>query len=1261
LGPVGRDDDSFDASTTWPGGARYERISCIGQGGHGVVYEVFDHLRQRRVALKTLAQSTPLSLLSFKQEFRALAELRHPNLVHLYELVTPADGPEFFTMELVSGVDFRHHTREVRPSASLPVTLPGRPTLRDTAPRGALDAPRGVATPPRARGMTPAKPDELRGALAQLVTGLRALHAAGKLHCDIKPSNVMVSTEGRLVVLDFGLSTDLSHRQALEDGIAGTPEYMAPERLSSQTLQPASDWYAVGTLLFDALVGHPPFRGSPVDVLHQQVSAAPPRPSELVSGVPDDLDELCVRLLSKDPELRPSGREIARLLGDGYGSGRARPSILPMPLAGRTSEVAALERALAEAAMHGPTVVSLHGPSGIGKSSLIACFGELVAREERATVFRSRVYEQESIPYKAIDGLLDALSQHLEAAAREGAAFMPSPSFQAVGHLFPVLRRLPAFAQPDGAELPSDPLRTRELACAGLRQVLSEIARDKPVILAIDDVQWGDLDSAALLLDVLGGDGKLPLLVLLSHRGGGSDAGPFLEKLARERPLAVSLIDLPVGPLSEGDVGQLLVGTLRHRHALSESVVAQVFQMSTGNAFLAQELAYALLLGEAKPSVSMTSAEHDGASLAKALLDERLHGLDDGALRLLEIVAASGRALSTETAALAAGLTSGLEGAVSALSARRLVRADHQRGLEMVQVRHDRIRDWILMRLTPDELRARQRALAEALAGAPSFDPDLWLELWLRSEDSAEIHRVALAAAARAAERLALKRANELYRVALAQLAPDDSRVIAICRKLAQVLEWDGCGAEAAEVYLRAAALSSGFDRSALESIAGLQLIYAGRFAQGAELLRRSLRQLGLPAPASRLSALALLVVGRLRWSRLEKRLARAPKRGTSEAGRARVDILHAAAFGFTFTDPLLGECMQSAHLDAALDEGTAAQAARALALEASQRFHRSNDGREAERLFGRAEEMAMRAGEPTYLDFVRACRGVSHFLCGNWRVAHELLEGAYRDVPRHTTGWHTTAWIYEVLALCNQGRFDRVSTRLGELLGAAVARGDQFTVTSLRVSAKVPLLLARNDPAAARVELRESMSIWDQRSFLVQHWRAMWWSAEIDLYEGKPGAARLRCHTDAARLKKSMLLRVQYIRGMTCFLRGRCALATFDEDPKSRAAEVRHLQKELTAVGRGWTHALAAMLSAGLALRMNDLTQGLPQLEAAAQLTARVDMPAHSAACRLLLAEQLGGDEGQAESRAAYAELQRAGVVDVEKLAAALLPARRR
>ncbi|HRI10723.1 MAG TPA: serine/threonine-protein kinase, partial [Nannocystaceae bacterium] len=183
----------------------YRILRRLGAGAMGVVYEARHAERGERVALKTLHDLDPGALFRLKNEFRRLADLRHPNLASLYELASDG-GRWFLTMEFIDGVDFVTYVRQ-DPATSA---------------------------------------ERARRALAQLADVLRSLHAAGTLHRDVKSSNVMVTRDGRLVLVDFGLAGDgpSSDQETTDsDVFLGTPAYMSPEQAAGLPPTAASEWY----------------------------------------------------------------------------------------------------------------------------------------------------------------------------------------------------------------------------------------------------------------------------------------------------------------------------------------------------------------------------------------------------------------------------------------------------------------------------------------------------------------------------------------------------------------------------------------------------------------------------------------------------------------------------------------------------------------------------------------------------------------------------------------------------------------------------------------------------------------------------------------------------------------------------------------------------------------------------------------------------------------------------------------------------------
>jgi hypothetical protein len=512
------------------GTPRYRPRRRIGAGTAGVVYEVWDRERDRAVALKLLHRSDPGSLYRFKKEFRALAHLSHPNLARLHEL-EHAGGQWFVTMELVDGVDFVRHVR----------------------------APEAVAAGAAALAA------RLRPLAGQLARGLRALHASGRLHRDVKPSNVLVGGDGRVVILDFGLVTEAAALQtyaSFSEDLLGTPAYMAPEQGSGQELTEAADWYGVGTLLYEALTGRPPFSGQFVTVMLDKMRREPAPPRALVPDVAEDLDALCRDLLRLDPAARPDGAEVLERLGAEDDTATLRtPQILAPPfLVGRDAELAALGRAYERTRAGDAVVLYVRGAAGTGKSALVHHFLlELRRRHPRTVTLTGGCYERESVPFKALDSVIDKLTRYLRSLG-EGAARLLPLDVEALARLFPVLRRVGAVAaaparRPPAREPAAEDLRRR--AFAALREILTRLAEDDPLVVFIDDLQWGDAESAELLSAVLGPPDPPPLCLVAAYRDdAGRDAGPLVRAL-RAGPHALPGEDLAVGELAPAHAEEL--------------------------------------------------------------------------------------------------------------------------------------------------------------------------------------------------------------------------------------------------------------------------------------------------------------------------------------------------------------------------------------------------------------------------------------------------------------------------------------------------------------------------------------------------------------------------------------------------------------------------------------------------------------------------------------------------------------------------------
>ncbi|HSS39852.1 MAG TPA: AAA family ATPase, partial [Polyangia bacterium] len=391
-------------------------------------------------------------------------------------------------------------------------------------PALASDAPTPIVAPGEALrrydpgGSNVYKEDRLRADLAQLARALVALHEAGCVHRDVKPSNVLVTPEGRVVLLDFGLVSATT--LATTHSGAGTPEYMSPEQVALQPVSAAADWYAFGVILFEILSGRLPFEGLPHEILYRKQHGRPPRLAPAAPGAPTDLAALCDRLLEPDPDGRPTGAEVMAVLEPARAGGH-NPAVArrdePTAVVGREAELNVLAAALNEVRSgQGARLLVVRGESGVGKSSLVATFLQRLEEDadpeasdtawvERGPplVLTARCYERELVPFKAFDGLVDALTHVLRRLDAETLSRVIPDRAAVLLQAFPVLGRVPLIAHAPQQHVGTDPREVRDSMFVAFRQLLRGLAALAPIVALVDDLQWADADSRALLTEVL--------------------------------------------------------------------------------------------------------------------------------------------------------------------------------------------------------------------------------------------------------------------------------------------------------------------------------------------------------------------------------------------------------------------------------------------------------------------------------------------------------------------------------------------------------------------------------------------------------------------------------------------------------------------------------------------------------------------------------------------------------------------------------------
>ena len=1224
------------------GNARFELLERIGSGGMGIVYRALDRERGGEVALKTLASASAKGIFRFKQEFRALADVAHPNLVSLHELFFDNDQ-WFFTMELVDGVDFLTHVSG-RPTGDGPgahVDSAMETVVDRGKPRGGPAAAARVvaAMPPLGR----AGIGRLRNALGQLVAGIMALHESGHLHHDIKPSNVIVTDAGRVVILDFGVVAALAaDRRAIDEGeIVGTPAYMAPEQATDAPPTTASDWYGVGVMLYHALAGRLPFTGSEERILREKrlVQPSPVRLSR--PEVPEDLDRLCMALLDPRPEHRPTGAEVLARLGAGAGGDRADPSAAriaaseaEMPLVGREAELAALEAARERVRGGEAVAVHVRGTSGMGKSALVRAFLEQVRRDPRALVLAGRCYERESVPYKAMDTVVDALCQRLLGwTAQEVEAIAP-PDAALLGTMFPVLRRIDAFAGRVDEELLQAPHRLRRRAFGALRSLLGALAATRPVVIFIDDLQWGDADSAALLDAVLEPPGAPPLLVLGCYRAEERQQSGFLGRIA------VAPIEVPVEPLPEAQalaVARSLLGAQGGDDALARSLAAE----SGGNPFFLHEL------------VRFVGVEHAAQSIPSldALIERRVDRLGDDGRGLIEAIAVAGRPIEQRVARAAAGIAEGEWPAlVQRAAAARLLRISGSRSDDLVECYHDRIREAVSARLSARELAGTHRALAVALEESYRRDPETVAEHFAAAGDADRAAQYALQAADLAAAALAFDRAASLYRRALALEPPGPTTELASQRwfvavhagderlavrvKLAAALVNAGRGADAAAIYLEAAGQSAGDVALELRRMAAEHFLRSGHIDPGIRALEEVLGGVGLSLPRT-----ARRSVPGLLWRRARLRLrGLEPGEPGSLSGDAlaRLEVCRTANLGLSLFDPVRSAVFSTRHLHLALDSGDPYRISFAMAIEAGFMASAKNPVR-AKELLERAEAIAGQVGHPMLRATAGMIRAILRYERGDFRDAFLHCERTEELVRRELTGmsWELgTLEMFSIHSLFFLGEFAEILRRVPRHIADARDRGDLYAIMYLRsLAGPCTRVICHDDVAGAEAEIAEVEEQFPGSGFFLQHLFVIYARTFLDVYGGEPERAHRRMCETRPRVRASMLLHDRSVRTFWTFLYGATAVAAAARGGRQAPALVRKVRKAARALaGDGAVpyRAMAHFLVGAAEHLAGRDDRAVTELEAAAAGFDAAHMKLFAASARVRLGQVVGGTRGE-------------------------------
>lgn len=722
---VGTPSESAPGVALRPGAivnGRYTIERVIGAGGMGIVYRVADALHpDRPLALKTLrgGASRRAALSLFKSEFRTMTELRHPHLAQVYDF-EPIRGSEqhLFTMDFVDGADAMRATEGA-----------GHRTVVEV--------------------------------LVQACRALSYVHSRDVVHFDLKPDNVLVTRDGTVKIVDFGIA---GSALAERDAIRGTPHYMAPELTGDAGLvDHRADLYALGIMTFELTFRRLPFVGSSFVELMRLHHLAPIEPTEAeAASVPPWLLALVRRLAAKHPDERfHTANEVIEEINRAGGATYALETketqasyALAGRFVGREAERDALwsfVRARSEGARDAPAAAVIGGQSGVGKSRL--------ARELRRLCQLSRIPFVEVVCHEHgadLAPIARALSFALTLAETLGRADLVERFGPQLAKILPSLAGRVATAG-----VHPDPVRERASVREAAADFLLALGEAAPYVLYVDDLQWAGEAAAAVVRHVVygGAEGRRSRLALVGgYRDDELEGAPIAALLedARDRLCAVSLT-----PLGEVEV-EALIRSMLGVDALPAPFVELVARSTGGSPFFVEEVMRSLLEhGHVVREAGRWSAR---ARLSDLPIPERM---DDVLVRraerlpplargLLEIVSVHGKPLESDALREASGLDeAAFFEALGLLRHRSMIRLAAGDPPAFGPA-HDRVREKVAEALEGGRRRALHLRLAEALddettAGEASFDAANHYAAAVEATDPPATRRRAAAALARAA------------------------------------------------------------------------------------------------------------------------------------------------------------------------------------------------------------------------------------------------------------------------------------------------------------------------------------------------------------------------------------------------------------------------------------------------------------------------------------------------------------------------------
>jgi len=655
---------------------RYRVLRELGRGGMAVVLEVEAEHGGPRRALKVMLPTAQQDEVArrFRREFRALSRLDHPGVLRVFESGVDGDRP-WFVMELLEGRELREVVGDWRSLA---------PAERHA----------------RARDI-----------MVQLARALAYIHGRGLVHRDVTPANIMMLPDGTAKLMDFGVVKEPGGDLTSVGEVVGTVAYIAPEQISGNAVDFRADLYSLGAVYYLMLTGRRPFNARTLagymdKHLHRPVR--PPR--EVVPTIPEDANDVCVRLLQKDPAERfSSANHLLHVLhaSEQVGPALGRPGWSPR-LVGRAAEAAAVRGAVARlaGADDAPSqggVVFLSGEAGMGLGRFADEIA-LYAERQGLLVSRGRNLDPGQEPFESFRGLYRDL-------VRESGA--PPP---------PVL----AATFGDAA---SDDQRIERYAVMSAMGSLASGGPPRVVLIeSMGRADRGSVELAEYLVRNMVGDGRGPALFVFTrtpHQGRGHDP---LRELVEGESTGIPAQQVELGPITPSAVEELLLHILEDSSD-ARALAVRLHAEGQGNPFFVTEMIRGLLeqgVVVVEDGGSRARLELGGLGVADLVLPvprtlrdiirKRLAPMSAAARRVALSLGVARVDLDLDLLITVTGLDEdGLHEAMDELIASRLVRVERRDDVDLYELDRNRVADVLLAETPRGEVLRVHRRIADGL------------------------------------------------------------------------------------------------------------------------------------------------------------------------------------------------------------------------------------------------------------------------------------------------------------------------------------------------------------------------------------------------------------------------------------------------------------------------------------------------------------------------------------------------------------------